>query len=96
MTVVSDIREVENCFDGSFIKEVELNEPLNEQIMHRMARGARLAFYPEFPRPYFRIERKRAFVVQGVLGNRVFRATLSRTNTAQAEMTLKELIQKEE
>lgn len=93
MTRVIEIRELENCFDGSFMKEVEIDEPLNEIIMNRMACDSRLKYYPHFPKPYFRIEKDGAFVLQGVIGSKTFRATLSLKNTAEAQIILRNLIE---
>jgi len=93
MSLVIEIRELENCFDGSFMKEVEIDEPLNLNIMNRMAQDARLKYYPHFPRPYFRIERDGAFILQGVIGNKTFRATLSPRNVEEAEIILRNLIE---
>lgn len=93
MTRVIEIRELEDCFDGSFMKEVEIDEPLSEKIMHRMAQDANLDYYQNFPRPYFRIEKNGVFVVQGIIGNRIFRATLSRLDTSNAQLALKCLIE---
>ena len=53
MHKVTAIRHVEDCFDGDFIKEFELDAPLDTAIMNRLAEKARLQYHPEFPRPYF-------------------------------------------
>jgi hypothetical protein len=75
MTRVVEIRELEDCLEDSKTFEVELEGPIDERLMRRLAEGGRLDFHPEFPRPYFRISRAEAWIVQGVLGNRSMRAT---------------------
>lgn len=93
MATVVAIRLIENCLDRSVVKEFDLDCPLDEALMHTMARDARLRFYPHFPRPYFRIERARAYVIQGVLGNRTFRVTFSPAANPQVEVELRCLIE---
>jgi hypothetical protein len=73
---LAGLRQLEDCFDQSLAYELELAEALDEPGMRCLARGDSLDFHPDFPRPYFRIERRRAWVLQGVLGNRTIRVTL--------------------
>jgi hypothetical protein len=84
---------IESCLDSSTVKEIELDQDLGEELMRRMATEARLQYYPHFPRPYFRIERERCYVIQGVLGNRSFRVTFSPAADEAVEQGLKELIE---
>lgn len=77
MSLVVEIKEVENCIDSAVVKEFMLDCPLDEEIMRTMSAEAELKYYPDFPRPYFRIERKKAYVIQGILGNRMVRVTFS-------------------
>jgi len=70
------LRELEDCFDRSMAYELELDVALDEAGMRWLAEGDSLDFHPEFPRPYFRIERRRIWLLQGVLGNRTLRVTL--------------------
>lgn len=84
---------VENCLDSSKVKEFEIDEPLDEELMNRLAGDAQLKFYPHFPRPYFRIERQRYYVIQGVLGNRVFRVTLSPSAPEGVESELRQKVE---
>lgn len=77
MTLVKAIHLLEDCFDGSLIKQFELNQPLNESMMQLMAAQSRLDYHKHFPRPYFRIEKPHHWVIQGVLGEQSFRVTFS-------------------
>jgi hypothetical protein len=88
------VRHVEDCFDGDFIKEFELDGPLNETIMRRLAHDAELQFYPDFPKPYFRIHRRGVCTIQGVIGKKTFRVTFSRSVSEDAVGVLKSQIQK--
>ncbi|MBN2294145.1 MAG: hypothetical protein JXM70_17090 [Pirellulales bacterium] len=90
------VRHVEDCFDGDFIKEFELDNPLEEATMRRLAHNAELQYYPNFPKPYFRIERRGACTIQGVIGKKTFRVTFDRSGPKDVEDVLKRLIEKGE
>jgi hypothetical protein len=75
MTAIRAIVTVEDCLDSTAVREVQLHRSVTEELMRRLAEEATLKFYPHFPRPYFRIERRREYVVQGVIGNDSFRVT---------------------
>lgn len=94
MTTVVDVRLLETCLDRTSTFEVRLDEPLSEAVMRRLATGARLDFHPEFPRPYFRIDRPTAWVAQGVLGNTCFRLTGSTHGANDPVRLLRDLIEK--
>jgi hypothetical protein len=72
---IRKIVKIDDCLDSTDVREVELVIPLDENLMRKMADDATLKYYPHFPRPYFRIENRRQFVAQGVIGNRTFRVT---------------------
>jgi hypothetical protein len=84
---------LENCLDHSVVKQLTVSEPLDEAIMNRMARRGKLQYFPNFPRPYFRIDRNQAYVVQGVFGNTTMRVTFSPRADAETENELKALIE---
>jgi hypothetical protein len=76
--IVSKVKQVEDCFDGSFIKEFILSEPASEDFMRKLARGCMLDYYPDFPRPLFRIENRGLWVIKGVGGSESLRVMFSR------------------
>jgi len=84
---------LENCLDRSVVKEIQLSEPVGEVVMRRLARQGRLQYFPDFPRPYFRLDRSRTYVVQGVFGNTSVRVTFSSLAEADAEDQLRTLIE---
>jgi hypothetical protein len=96
MCRVIAIRHVEDCFDGDFIKEFELDSPLNESIMRRLTHDAKLQYFPDFPKPYFRIDRRGVCTIQGVIGKTTFRVTFTRSGPEDMENVLKSQIEKGE
>ena len=96
MCRVIAVRQVEECLDGTLIKELDLDVPLTEAIMRRIAEGGKLTFHPNFPRPYFRIDRSGAYIVQGVLGTCTLRVVFSQAETTCLEECLQSSIEKGE
>jgi hypothetical protein len=96
MCNVIAIRHIEDCFNGDFIKELELDSPLDTAVMSRMAEGATLQYHPDFPRPYFRVDRLDAYTIQGVIGKTSFRVTFSQSATKETVDALISRIQKGE
>lgn len=84
---------LENCLDRSVVKEIHLSAPVDETVMRRMARCGKLQYFPDFPRPYFRIDHSRTCVVQGVFGNTSVRVTFSPLAGADADEKLRILIE---
>jgi hypothetical protein len=95
MTTVSSIRELDDCLDSTIVKEFVVAPKVDEDVMRAMVDGGRLQFFPRFPRPYFRIEKERAYVIQGIVGNDRFRVTFSPSAAADTEARLRRLIERE-
>jgi hypothetical protein len=91
---VKAVNPVEDCLDGTRVVEVELDAPLDESMMHGLAAGGELAYYPSFSRPYFRIQHRGVCVIQGVIGKTTFRATWSRSVVAEIESIVTSLLQR--
>ncbi len=89
MCRVTDVKLVEDCFDGARVREFSVDAPLDETAMKRLAVGGSLAYYPDFPRPYFRIQRRGDYVFQGVIGKSTFRVTFDRSAPKEVEDILK-------
>lgn len=88
MTRVLSVEKLEDCFDGSFVRQYQLDTPMTEGLMRAVAEGGELHYFPDFPRPYFRIRRASEWVIQGVIGNVTFRVTFSRNAPDRAEERL--------
>jgi hypothetical protein len=88
------VRRVEDCLDGTRVVEIEIDAPLDEVIMHCLAEGESLDYYPTFPRPYFRIQRRDVCVFQGVIGKTTFRATWSRSRSQDIEEIVTSLLER--
>ncbi len=85
MCNVIGVRSLPDCIDGSVVREIAIDVPLNEDIVRQLADGEILDYYPDFPRPYFRIRRHGALVIQGVIGKSTFRVTFDHSACMEAE-----------
>ena len=88
---VKEVKVVEDCFDGSFIREFILDEPTSEDFIKKLSQDAILEYYKDFPRPLFKIKKKKAYEIKGVIGNKSVRVIFSRYSTQEH---VKDLIQK--
>lgn len=86
------IRDIEDCFDGSFVKEILFDEPITREAIYHFGEGADLQYFPDFPRPFYRVDRS-DFVLQGVEGNRTARITLRRNNIAKSVAAFRQLLE---
>lgn len=74
---VTAIQNVEDCFDGSQIKEIYLESAMTEKFIHQLGAGLRFEYFAEFPRPFFRIISPQ-FQIKGVLNGHSLRAIFNR------------------
>jgi hypothetical protein len=92
---VTDIVLIEACLDGSIIKQYHLSKQIDKTLMHRLSDQAKLDYYDDFPRPYFRIARDGYYLIQGVIGLNSFRVTFSPQITINVEKILLDLVSKQ-
>ncbi len=90
---IDHIQHIEDCFDGSFIKEFVLRVPSDREFIYKLSHNCSLDYYPEFPRPFFRIENRGHWMIKGVEGANTFRVIFSRNATGTEVNTLEQLIQ---
>ena len=75
MSVV-EIRDIEDCFDGSFIKELLLDQEIDEHFIELLGEIGDLRYFPEFARPFFKTRVPKVAEIKGVQGNRTLRVLL--------------------
>ena len=71
MTIVES-KHIEDCFDGSYVYELSYSEPITKAFIMRLGSGSKVQYFPEFPRPFFRIQDDR-FWAKGIEGNTTLR-----------------------
>jgi len=73
-----DIKKLEDCFDGSMIFKYSFDKGIEEILMRKIAEKGKLDYYPEFPRPFFKIICA-GVQVKGIIGEDNFEVTFPRT-----------------
>lgn len=63
------IRDDENCFDDSFIKEVLFDQPVDKKFIDYLDELGELQYFPDFPRPYYKVDCPEKFILKGVEGS---------------------------
>jgi len=63
-----EVRKVEDCFDGGLRLEYRFDGEIAEPLMRGLATGARLDYFPDFPKPFFKIIRRDGVQIKGILG----------------------------
>ena len=69
---VVEIRHVEDCFDGSYIREILLDAPTDCAFIHHLGTCGRLRYYADFARPFFTVIDESRFKMKGVEGECAF------------------------
>ena len=67
------INHVEDCFDGSFIKEVVFDEPLSKEFIRHLGRAGDFQYFETFARPFFKVTHGSQYEFKGVEGNLTLR-----------------------
>jgi len=62
-----EARKIEDCFDGGYRLEYRFDGPVAEAFMRRLAEGGRLDFFPDFPKPFFKIFRDDGLQIKGIV-----------------------------
>ena len=75
MPFVIAINHLETCLDSSAVVQFVLSAALDEASMRRLGAQGKLAYYPDFPKPYFCIRRSGWYLLQGILGESWLRVT---------------------
>jgi len=73
---ITKVKDIENCFDGSFIKEIIFSDEITKDFIFFMRKNADLKYYPEFSRPFFKINIPDLFELKGVENNKSIRIVL--------------------
>lgn len=74
---IVEVVKTEDCFDGSYIREFVVDSEITEQAVMSLAKIGELEYYPEFPRPFFKITQKNRVHLKGVVGEKSFKAVFS-------------------
>ena len=80
---VIGIKHVEDCFDGSSIKELLFDSEITKELVFSIGREGDMQYFEDFARPFFKIRIQSKYDLKGIVGNRTIRVHLM-TPTATA------------
>lgn len=75
-----NIKKLEDCIDGSMIFMYSFNEKIDETLMKKLGEKGKLEYFPDFPRPFFKIITTDGVQVKGIIGDDNFEVVFPRTN----------------
>ena len=78
---VVETRHMEDCFDGSLIKEILLAEKIIREQIFTLGEGGYIQYFPDFPRPFYKIRISGLYDIKGIEGNNTMRVHLKSPET---------------
>lgn len=78
---IQQIKDIEDCFDGSHIKEIIFKEPIQKEFIDSLMNIGNLKYYPFFSQPFFKLDVPDKFSVKGVEGNYSIRIVINKKET---------------
>jgi hypothetical protein len=87
---IREVRPLEDCFDGSAVLCYCFDAPWTREDILALGALGRLDYFPEFPRPYFRLQTGLGLQAQGVQGECTCRVVLPRLGREQARCAFEE------
>jgi len=76
---------IETCLDGTMNVEKTLDRAIDRKFIYHLAGLGNLDYFPQFPRPFFRITRSGEFILKGVEGSDTFEVFIIRNPVATGE-----------
>lgn len=73
---ILESRKVEDCFDGSAIRELRLASEISRDLILGMGEDGHIQYFEGFARPFFKIRVDGRFDVKGIEGSRTMRVHL--------------------
>ena len=83
-------RPIANCFNGDFMREIELDVGICVNFIHYLATlgETRLDYYEDFPRPFFKLDRPGYYILKGIKDARLLKVYYSRASVTRAREAL--------
>ena len=72
------VAKVEDCFDGSAVYRYEFESAWTRKAILRLREFGEVQYFPDFPKPYFRVHQPEGVILQGLEGDSCCRVALPR------------------
>jgi hypothetical protein len=89
---IINIKKIEDCFDGSFIKEALFDNVVTKNFIYYLALAGELEYFPSFARPFYKVEVPGRYMVKGVEGNKTARLIITRKNREELQKNFIEYV----
>lgn len=77
---VLEVKKIEDCFDGSLMQEILLDEPISPDFIKFWEDFGLLDYFTSFARPFFRVQVPGCYYLKGIEGNTSLRIILYKSN----------------
>jgi len=91
--IILEIKQVEDCLDGSVIKELFLEEKISSAFIQSLGKEGTLQYFPHFAKPFFKLRIEGKLNLKGIEGNTTLRVRIE-TPVKQHINLLIELLQR--
>ncbi|MBD3404294.1 hypothetical protein GF420_15500 [candidate division GN15 bacterium] len=74
---IVDIRTLDDCLGRSLIRDVVFDSPVTKDVIQYLGTAGRLSYFPDFARPFYRLDIPGHFCLKGVEGEASARLILT-------------------
>ena len=93
---IEKIINIEDCFDGSYIREFVLDNAIEQNFIVNFAKDGELFLYDKFPRPFFKINIPDECHIKGIIGNKSIKVHFDNPNEEVFNSVINKLTRKED
>ena len=91
---IEKIRELENCFDGDFMKEILFASMVTRDFIDYLGKMGDMQYLSSLTRPFYKININDNFIIKGIEGNKTARVIFNRENISKSLKFFKKIIKK--
>lgn len=73
---ILETKHIEDCLDGSVVREVLLSQKINAEFIQILGKSGDLQYFPQFARPFFKLNIQGKLNLKGIEGNTSIRIRL--------------------
>ena len=92
---IVEVTKVEDCFDGSSVLRYRFDTSWSQETVLRLRTLGELDYFPEFPRPFFRLRAHSGLQVKGVEGEPSCQAVFPSKNRGEIQSEFEGLFEVE-
>ncbi len=93
---VVKVKELEDCFDDSIMKEALFDEPIDRDFIYFWKNLGQVDYFPNFSKPFFKVQVPGKYFVKGIEGNQSVRLILYKNDPKRNLASFLEEIEKYE